>query len=50
VAADRSRVKIAVAAGAQSYGGPLADPVSCTSTGVLEERFLSLIERRVATK
>ncbi len=32
-----SSMRTAVAAGAQAFGGPLADPIACQSTGALED-------------
>ncbi|MCC6930632.1 MAG: hypothetical protein IT359_16710 [Gemmatimonadaceae bacterium] len=42
-----SNVRIAVAAGAQAYSGPLGDPIACESTGAIERRVLELV--RAAT-
>lgn len=36
-------VRIAVAAGAQAYSGPLGDPIACESTGAIERRLLDLV-------
>lgn len=38
-----SSVRIAVAAGAQAYSGPLGDPIACESTGAIERRMLDLV-------
>lgn len=46
--ADSTDLRLAVAAGAQDFAGPLADPVSCTSTGLLEERLMDLVRTRIA--
>lgn len=35
-----TEVRLAFAAGAQDFAGPLGDPISCSSTGRLEERLL----------
>lgn len=38
-----SNVRIALAAGAQAYSGPLGDPIACESTGALERRILEMV-------
>jgi hypothetical protein len=38
-----SKLKTAVAAGAQALGGPLADPIACQSTGALEDVVLAVV-------
>lgn len=38
-----STLRAAVAAGAQAYGGPLADPIACQSTGRLEGVVMSVV-------
>lgn len=43
-----SRVRVAVAAGAQAFSGPLGDPIACESTGALEQRIVDLTKRHVA--
>lgn len=39
----KTNLRIAVAAGAQDFAGPLADPIACSSTGKLEERMRTFI-------
>lgn len=41
-------MRIAVAAGAQSFSGPLGDPIACESTGALEQRIFEIIRRHLA--
>jgi hypothetical protein len=43
----KTNVRIAVAAGAQDFAGPLADPIACSSTGRLEERMRAFIEGKL---
>lgn len=43
---DSTDVRVAFAAGAQAFGGPLADPVPCTSTGALQLRLFDLMAAR----
>lgn len=43
-----SSVRVSVAAGAQSFSGPLGDPIACESTGALEQRILDIARRRLA--
>lgn len=43
-----SRVRVAVAAGAQAFSGPLGDPIACESTGALEQRIFELVRRHLA--
>lgn len=45
--ADSVEVRVAFAAGAQDFSGPLADPISCSSTGALEERILNAVATRL---
>ncbi|HPV74317.1 MAG TPA: hypothetical protein PLX31_05465 [Gemmatimonadaceae bacterium] len=42
-----SRVRVAVAAGAQAFSGPLGDPIACESTGAIENRILELVRQRL---
>ena len=42
-----SSVRIAIAAGAQSFSGPLGDPIACESTGAIERRLLDLVRASV---
>ena len=44
-----TNVRMAFAAGAQDFAGPLADPVSCSSTGKLEDRMLNLVSLYLKT-
>lgn len=44
-----SRVRVAVAAGAQAFSGPLGDPIACESTGAIENRILELVRQRLGT-
>jgi hypothetical protein len=39
---------VQLAAGAQALGGPLADPIGCSSTGALEERLRARVEALLA--
>lgn len=41
--AGGSTMRTAVAAGAQAYGGALADPIACQSTGRLEDAVQSVV-------
>ena len=47
--ADSVEVRVAFAAGAQDFSGPLGDPISCSSTGALEERVLNAVAARLKT-
>lgn len=42
-----SNVRIAVAAGAQAFSGPLGDPIACESTGAIERRVLDIVQAHV---
>ncbi len=42
-----TRLRIAVAAGAQAFSGPLGDPIACESTGAIEQRILEIVRRQV---
>lgn len=43
VGSDRVELRVALAAGAQDFAGPLADHVSCSSTGGFEERVHQVV-------
>jgi hypothetical protein len=45
VQGEKTQLRVAFAAGAQDFAGPLADPVSCSSTGRLETRVLDAVEQ-----
>lgn len=45
VGGDSAELRVAFAAGAQAFSGPLGDPISCSSTGRLEERVLRAVRR-----
>lgn len=45
-AGSGSTVRAAVASGAQAFGGPLADPIACQSTGRLEGVVMSVVRDR----
>lgn len=49
VHADSVELRVALAAGAQDFSGPLGDPISCSSTGALEERVFAVVAARLAT-
>ena len=40
-------LRIAFAAGAQDFSGPLGDPIACGSTGKLEERILGFVAKQL---
>lgn len=42
-----STVRVAVAAGAQAFSGPLGDPIACESTGAIEQRMLDVVRAEV---
>ncbi len=44
---DSTELRFAFAAGAQSLGGGLGDPVSCSSSGKLEERLFAFATARL---
>ncbi len=44
---DSTELRVVLAAGAQDFAGPLGDPISCSSSGALEERILGLVARRL---
>lgn len=47
VHADSVELRVALAAGAQDFSGPLGDPISCSSTGALEERVFAAVAARL---
>ena len=47
VGADSVELRVALAAGAQDFSGPLGDPISCSSTGALEERVFTAVASRL---
>ena len=47
VGPSKTRIRIAFAAGALDTGGAAKEPVSCGSTGVLEERLAALVKQRL---
>lgn len=47
---DSTELRVAFAAGAQDFSGPLGDPISCSSSGALEERILGLVGQRLGRK
>jgi hypothetical protein len=49
VDADRSRLRVAFAAGGRSVEGASKDPVPCATTGLLESRIEEFVRNRVRT-
>lgn len=43
----KTTLRIALAAGAQDFAGPLADPVACGSSGKLEERMRAFVQGKL---
>lgn len=46
---DATTMRIAIAAGAQAFSGPLGDPIACETRGALEERIERLVRSLTAT-